>query len=149
MIQEMLGEYNEVVGELPEKRQVGKDFTYTLADAMKSALAVFYFQHPSMLNFQQEMKKRSKRSNLETLFGVKEIPCTEQIKNIVDDVEPSKLEGVFDRLIDYADRNGVIDTYRVLDGGVLIPLDGVWYFSSNNIHCDHCLSVTRTSKKGK
>ena len=33
--------------------------------------------------------------------------------------------------------------YRVLDGGVLIPLDGVWYHSSEAIHCDPCLGQTK------
>jgi hypothetical protein len=34
-----------------------------------------------------------------------------------------------------------------LDGGVLIPLDGVWYYSSENIHCEHCLHTSKG--KGK
>ena len=38
---------------------------------------------------------------------------------------------------------GVIDRYRVLDGGVLLALDGVWYHSSRKIHCDHCLRMTK------
>jgi len=149
LIRELIGEFEEVIRGLPETRQTGKDYKYTMTETMKSALAVFYFQHPSLLNFQQEMKKRSKRCNLETLFGIEGIPCTEQIKNIIDDVEPRAIEGAFNKLLENAERNGVVEQYRVLDGGVLIPLDGVWYFTSDAVHCKHCLTATRTSKGGK
>ncbi|MDR1570257.1 MAG: ISNCY family transposase, partial [Oscillospiraceae bacterium] len=141
--------FAEVVANLSDERNVGKDYKYSLSDAHKSALAVFYFQHPSLLNFQQEMKRKYKRSNLETLFGATNVPCTEQIKNIVDHVNPEGIEPVFDRLVKYADAAGIIQEYRVLDDGVLIPLDRVWYFSSDSIHCDHCLTVNKTSRSGK
>jgi hypothetical protein len=52
---------------------------------------------------------------LEILFDVTTIPCTEQIKNIIDDVDPTELEPVFDRLLEYADKVGIIEQYRVLD----------------------------------
>jgi hypothetical protein len=35
-----------------------------------------------------------------------------------------------------------------VDKGVLIVLDGLWYFSSEAIHGDHCLTRTRTKKDG-
>jgi hypothetical protein len=92
------------------------------------------------------MRRKTKRSNLETLFGVSKTPCTEQIKNIVDDIEPGALAGVFEEGLRLADEQGVLKDYRVVDGGVLIPLDGVWYHSSENIHCDHCLRQTKNGK---
>jgi hypothetical protein len=69
----------------------GNGLKHTLSDALKSTLAVFYFQHPSPLNFQREMRRKTKRNNLETLFEASETPRTEQIKNIVDDIEPGSL----------------------------------------------------------
>ena len=35
----------------------------------------------------------------------------------------------------------------MLDGGVLLALDGVWYHSSETIHCDHCLHKTTKDKE--
>jgi hypothetical protein len=61
----------EAAAKLPEKRKDGNVFTYRIPEALKSALAVFYFLHPSLLNFQQEMRQKQKRDNLETLFGGK------------------------------------------------------------------------------
>ena len=149
IIQEMLSLFAGEVDKLSDERKPGRDYKYTLTDALKSALAVFYFQHPSLLNFQQEMKRKYKRSNLETLFGTTSVPCTEQIKNILDNVNPEKLESTFDQLINYAQKMGIIKEYRTLDDGVLIPLDGVWYFASDTIHCDHCLTMTKTGRNGK
>jgi hypothetical protein len=56
------------------------------------------------------------------------------------------LAGVFEEGLKTADEQGVLKEYRVLGGGVLIPLDGVWYHSSERIHCEHCL---RRRKDGK
>jgi hypothetical protein len=89
------------------------------------------------------MRRKTKRNNLETLFGVSKTPCTEQIKNIVDDIEPGSLAGVFEEGLRLADEQKGLKDYRVLDGGVLIPLDGIWYHSSESIHCDNCLHQTK------
>jgi len=42
-----------------------------------------------------------------------------------------------------AEERGALDSYRVLDEGVLIALDGVWYHSSEKISCKRCLHVTK------
>jgi hypothetical protein len=146
MLKTLIGYLDKAAEKLPECREAGNGLKYTIADALKSALAVFYFLHPSLLNFQQEMRRKTKRSNLETLFGVSKIPCTEQIKNIVDGIEPGALAGVFEEGLRLAGEQGVLKGYRVLDGGVLIALDGVWYHSSESIHCDHCLHQTKNGK---
>jgi hypothetical protein len=146
ILKNLIGYLDKAAEKLPENREASNGLKYTIADALKSALAVFYFLHPSLLNFQQEMQRKMKRNNLERLFGVRDIPCTEQIKNILDNIAPAALAEVFDEGIHLADREGVLEGYRVLDGGVLIPLDGVWYHASENIHCEHCLHKTKDGK---
>jgi hypothetical protein len=47
---------------------------------------------------------------------------------------------VFNETLKAANQSGVINEYRVLDGGVLLAIDGLWYFSSEHIHCSHCLT---------
>jgi hypothetical protein len=149
IIKGLLGGLDEVVRALTDKRQESNGRKYDIGDAVKSALAVLYFQHPSMLSFQQEMEKKHKRNNLETLFGVTRIPCGEQIKNIVDGIAPNELEGAFENALQIAGEQGIMDDYRVLAGGILIALDGVWYFSSKEIHCEHCLSMEKKGRGGK
>jgi hypothetical protein len=136
----LLSGFEEEVGKQPDKRQASNGQKYRIMDALKSGLAVFYFQ--------QEMRRKQKRSNLETLFGVTEIPCTEQMKYIVDELDPAGLAPVFERSLAAADEQGIIEQYRVADKGVLIALDGVWYFSSETIHCAHCLTQTKSKKDG-
>jgi hypothetical protein len=135
---------DEAAQRLPECREAGNGLRYTLSDALKSALAVFYFPHQSLLNFQWEMRRKTKQSNLEILFGV--IPCTGQMRNIADDIEPGSLSAISDKGLKSADERGTLEDYRILDGGVLIPLDGVWYHASEHVHCDHCPLQTKEGK---
>jgi hypothetical protein len=39
-----------------------------------SGFALMFFQHPSLLQFQERMKQREGRCNLESLFRVKAVP---------------------------------------------------------------------------
>ena len=124
---------------IPDNRRDGYNKKYRLRDGIMSAFAVFFFQHPSLLHFQRAMKERRKRSNLETLFGVAKIPSDNQIRTFLDDIEPDVLSEVFAQALQIADEDGALHPYRVLDGGVLIALDGLWHYSSRKIHCEGCL----------
>jgi hypothetical protein len=138
----------EAAGEqIPEVRRAGGNLKYRLLDGIKSAFAVFFFLHPSLLDFQRAMKERRKRSNLETLLGVMEIPSDNQIRTLLDGIEPSVLGGVFERNLLRAEEAGLLEGYRVLDGGMLLALDGLWHYSSRKIHCERCLHAT--SKSGE
>ena len=131
---------------LPDRRGSSNALKYRISDAVMSAFAVFYFRHPSLPNFQQDMQRKRKRNNPETLFGVHNIPGSDQMTNIVDGIASEGPAAVFERRHEIAGKEGVIEQYRVLDGGVLIALDGTWTFTSEKIHCEHCLSVTKKDK---
>jgi hypothetical protein len=145
----ILSRFDAAAKQLHDYRKGGNALFYEVSDAAKSALAVFYFQHPSLLNFQQQMQWKHKRNNLKTLFGVKAIPGQDELRNLVDNMDPQVFAPVFWYGLKKAIAQGIIDRYRVLDGGVLIPWDGTWYFSSKKIHCDHCLTMTHENKKGE
>jgi hypothetical protein len=61
ILQRLLDSLKRAVEKLPYNRKGSNALTYAIGDAVKSALAVFYFQHPSLLNFQQDMKRKEKR----------------------------------------------------------------------------------------
>jgi len=122
---------------------------YTNRDAVNSAFAAFFFQFPSLLRYMREMQEQEKRDNVQSLFDIKGIPSDNQIRNIVDVIEPSVISGVFNETLKAVQLSGVINEYRVLDGGVLLAVDGLWYFSSENIHCPHCLSKRVKDKEGQ
>ena len=95
----------------------------------------------------RELQEQEKRDNVQSLFDVNGIPSDNQIRNIIDEIEPSAISPVFNDTLKVTQHSGVIDEYRVLDGGVLMPLDGVWYFHSQNIYCDHCLTKVISDRK--
>jgi hypothetical protein len=137
-----------VVDKLPARTEYSAS-KYTNRDAVNSAFGAFFFQFPSLLRYMREMEDQEKRDNVRSLFAVQGIPSDNQIRNIADGIEPAALGGVFNGTLEAARQSGVIDEYRVLDGGVLLPLDGVWYFSSENIRCDHCLTKKAKDKDGE
>ena len=139
----LLNNLESAGAKLIDTRREGFDLKYELTDALKSALSVFFFQHPSMLDFQTKMKEKWKRSNLETMMGVKEIPSNVQITTLLDGINPDLMGSVFNENLLEVDRRGVLKDFRCLDGGVCVALDGVWYFSSEQIHCEHCLHKTK------
>lgn len=132
---------------LPDKRDSVGNFRYTLSDALKCAFGVFFFQHPSLLEFQRKMKEKRRRSNMGSIFDVNKIPSDNQIRTLLDGIEPQALSGAFNEALKIAEEHEVLETYRVLDDGVLIALDGVWYHSSEKIHCQQCLHKTTKDKK--
>jgi hypothetical protein len=128
---------------LPDGRHTGHNFRYSLSDAIKCAFGVFFFQYPSMLSFQRKMQEKHRRNNMESIFAVREIPSDTQIRTLLDGIQPERFGSVFNESLQIAEAHGVLDQYRVLDGGVLIALDGVWYHSSEHIHCKRCLHKTK------
>ena len=134
--------------------KIGKRLEYSASkysnrDAVNSAFSAFFFQFPSLLRYMREIKDREKRDNVQSLFDVEGLPSDNQIRNIVDQIEPSAITPVFNETLQKAKMGGVINEYRVLEGGVLLSLDGLWYFISEKIHCSHCLTQTIKDKKGK
>jgi hypothetical protein len=135
---------------LPDcRRNTEGNFRYSISDALMCAFGVFFFQYPSMLSFQRKMQDKHRRNNMESIFGISEIPSDTQIKTLLDRIAPDQFGGVFNESLMLAESYGVMDKYRVLDGGVLLALDGVWYHSSQSIHCKHCLHKTTVDRKTK
>lgn len=127
-------------------RRDGYNLTYEIADAIKGAFGIFLFQHMSMLSYQNSLERGNQRKNTENMLNVKEIPCNNQITRLLDCVEPDEFDENFKDCIKMAEEYGVFEQYKVLDGGVLIALDGVWFHSSEKVHCNHCLHITKAGK---
>src|SRR6185436_5237833 len=74
---------------LPDHRDAKA--TVPLADALMSAFAVFTLKDPSLLAFDQ----RRNDQNLKALFGIGEVPCDTQMREILDEVDPDRLRPLF------------------------------------------------------
>jgi hypothetical protein len=116
--------------------------SFPLADTLMAGLAVFSLKDPSLLAF----CSRAKDHNLGTVFGLKTIPSDTQMREILDEVQPDAIRPAFKEVFRQAQRGKVLEDYVFLEGCYLVALDGVEYFSSEKVHCDHCM--TRTHKNG-
>lgn len=81
----LIGYIGEEFGKIPEHRK--GEVKYELVDCLMSGLAKMYFQHPSLLKYQEAMKEKKGRSNLERLFNTKTVPSDTQMREILDKVE--------------------------------------------------------------
>jgi hypothetical protein len=125
---------------LPEQRRC-PDFA--LDDTLIAGLALFSLKDPSLLAFQ----RRAKDHNLRSVFGLQAIPSDTQMRTILDSVDPEQLRPLFKDFFREVQRGKVLEDYVYLDGCYLIALDGVEFFNSKKIHCDHCM--TRHHQNGE
>ena len=129
--------------------RVAEQCRYVLADTLMSGFAMMFFQHPSLLQFQRAMAKKRQRCNLQTIFGVQEIPSDTQMRDMLDGVEVEALRGLLPQLWEKVRRAGWGGRFTTtLASGehqgtyYTVALDGSEYFRSTTIACPHCLRQT-------
>lgn len=98
-----------------------------------------FFQDPSIHAFQRRLQDKQQLNNLKTMFSVSAIPQSTQLRTALDDIASTHIEGLFEDLFRPLQRGKQLEMFEFMDGQYLVPLDGVQYFSSNNISCDCCL----------
>jgi len=140
---EIIKDFREYFSKIPDSRRMPQ---YPIEDIVISVFAMMFFQDPSMLTFQNRMKERLNKNNLETLFRVKNIPSDGTIRNVLDKIDPSFLEDAFFIIFRSLERSGVLKEFLSIDDSYTIAIDGTQYFTSYNCSCDKCLT---TKKKGK
>jgi Transposase DDE domain len=118
---------------LPEQRRCPQ---FSLVDTLMAGLALYSLKDPSLLAFQ----RRASDHNLRSVFGLQTIPCDTQMRTILDDVQPDLIRPVFKDIFRPLQRGKVLQDYVFLHEGYLVALDGVEYFRSSTIHCQHCLT---------
>ena len=129
--------------EIDDPRQAGK-VDYCLHDCLMSALAMMFFQDPSVLAFQRRMQQHLQDSNLKAMFAVENIPTDSALRQALDEVPTPTLHPAFSMLLGRLQRGRQLDAYKLESGHYLIALDGSQYFSSQKIHCPHCLTCKGT-----
>lgn len=137
---------SEHFNQIDDRRQSGK-VDYRLHDCLMSGFAMMYFQDPSLLAFQKRMQDSIQVNNLNKVFTVADIPSDTQMRDVLDPLSPSELEGVFPEFLHRLQRGRHLADYQLLDGMYLVPIDGSQYFSSKKVHCPHCLVATSKGKK--
>jgi len=135
----LLSILTDCIDGLPDPRR-GKNTRYSLRDITLAAFSVFFTQSPSFLMHQRSMQHTKNCNNGRTLFGIHHIPTDPQIRNVLDEVGWHQLAPAFSGVIALLRENQELDSYRVLDGRLLICLDGTEFFSSDALSCPLCSS---------
>ena len=81
--EDMVNHFRNLVREFPDRR-TGTNLTYSMEDAALGAFSVFFTQSPSFLAYQKTMEKNKGKSNAQTLFGMKRVPCDNHIRELSD-----------------------------------------------------------------
>jgi len=133
----LLHKLRETLERIPEHR-LGVNTQYTILDAGLAAFSVFHMQSPSFLAHQRAMQQAKGRSNAQSIFGMGETPCDNQIRALLDPVDPSNLNLVYVEAAQGLEEAGWLDKFRSFHDKLLVAMDGTWYFSSQKIHCENC-----------
>ncbi len=126
---------------LPDRRDPQR-VSWELHAVLMSAFAMFFFQHPSLLSFQQRMKKKLGQSNLERVFELEDLPSDTQLREILDGVATEPLRQMLPKLFEQMRRTGwTVQLVTEVEGQnyYTVALDGSEYFHSTQIECPGCL----------
>jgi hypothetical protein len=126
-----------------EKEKVGHE----LKDVCMSALAMFCFQDPSLLQFMERVKAPTIRANLRNLWAIESVPSDTQMRTVMDEIDSDELEDVFTVFFRLLQRGKHLEQYRVRGTYYLCVVDGSECFSSDRIGCPFCLR-RKVKKKG-
>jgi hypothetical protein len=107
----------------------------TLTDALMSGFALFALKEPSLLAFQDRIKD----SNLRSIYGIQHVPSDTQLRAILDPVDPEALRPCFTDVFRQLQRGKALEPFVFYQGCCLLSCDGVVHFTSEAIHCAHCL----------
>jgi len=123
----------DAFAKVPDHRQHPSRIPMT--DALMAAFAMFALKDPSLLAFDE----RRHDQNLRNLFGLQQVPCDTQMREILDPVEPDHLRPVFGKVVAELQRGKALKKFVFYQGCYLLLFDGTGYFSSHQIHCPSCL----------
>jgi hypothetical protein len=91
------------------------------------------------LEYQRRLQYSKGNNNASTLFDVKQMPCDNQVRTLLDPLAPSHLDAVFLEVFEELEQHHLLAHFRVLGNQLCVALDGTNYFSSQAIHCQNCL----------
>jgi hypothetical protein len=113
------------------RRQASID--HTLSDTLISALAMFQFKVPSLLQFDnasRNFEDGTMINNLKRLYKIKSVPCDSQMRTILDKVPPASLRSAFRGVHSAVQRGKMLDEFKVMDDKLVVSIDGTGLFSS-------------------
>ena len=136
-LDQFIKQFRLIADATPDQR-TGQNIHYPIGDIVMTALAVFLMQSASWLEFQKKFRQAGLPSNLQTLFSCDTIPCDNQVRKVLDGVDPNQFQPMLTKILNLVEQNPVFNNFSVLDGRHLIAVDGTEYHNSNLICCENC-----------
>ena len=138
--------FSQYLEQIEDTRVQGR-CSHNLHDAVMSGFACMYFQDASLATFQRRLDIDHNKNNLQTLFNVSSIPKDTQLRDIIDQVNSESLRPVFKDYLERLRRGKHLDNFQFMSGQYLCSIDGVYYHTSEKVHCKQCL--TKKKKNGE
>lgn len=147
IFENLIKKSKEIMSSLSDNRQSSNATKYSMRSAGMGGLSVFLMQDPSFLSHQERLAKGSSSHNFNNLFGCEDIPTPNQIRNLLDTVDPKEFEPLYNNALQVLEEKGGLEKFMYLLDGYLIALDGTEFQSSSNIHCCNCTVKEHDGKK--
>jgi hypothetical protein len=136
----MASTHNKFAGITDHRTRTGK---ISLADALMSGYAMFALKDPSLLLF--DHRRQGDEGNLKRVFGIQNVPCDTQMREILDPVDPETLRPLFRDIFLQLQRGKALEPLTYYQGCYLLSMDGTGSFSSTALSSASCLE--KKSKK--
>lgn len=119
----------------------GKNSSITTSDSLMSGFAMFSLKDPSLLFFNN--KRSARKENLKNVYKIDGVPSDSGMRTILDCIQIVAFKKVFRGLVALLRRAGIWKEYEYYQGHIICSVDGVHHFSSEHIHCAHCLEYKK------
>ena len=106
-------------------------------DCALSAFAMFHLKYPSLLQFDKACRDQDKLQNIKSMYGVKDVPCDTTMRERLDNLTIDPIQKAMHDLIGQIQRSQALQQWDFMETK-LVGLDGTQFFSSNEVHCNHC-----------
>lgn len=99
----------------------------------------------SLLSF--EKRSQAEEGNLQRLYSIGKICSDTQMREVLDKVSADGLQVGFRSLYAVLKDCRIVEEYRYWKGKLIVSVDGVEHFSSQKVHCKHCLEKRHQGKE--
>jgi hypothetical protein len=131
----IMGTVHNKFTNIPEHRT--RECKISLADALMSGLAMFILKDPSLLSF--DNRRKNDESNLNRVFGIKNVASDSQLREILDPVDPDLIRPMFSDIFYQLQRGKALEPLAYYQGNYLLSIDGTGSFSSEKLSSASCL----------